>query len=180
MTNWRKLFSFDPKRIWTGSSDDFGILGKEDLKLYGEIAILGTESYPASQNNPYGYDTLLHKMPIMLGFTVPCFKMLDVFSVEAEWYGCTYPNNFEYKNQTQIFPIPCPSLSLGEHNYNSLDNWKWAVYAKKNFKSGLYMVGEIACDHVRNQTPIASSIDYEEALRTNRSWMWTIKAGYRF
>jgi hypothetical protein len=182
--------SFDPKRIFTGADDDFGIFGKEDLKLYGEIAILGVANYPAdtaikkrSSNFVYGYDTLLHKMPIMLGFDVPTFKLLDVFAAEVEWYGCTYPNSY-YVPAKDLIPQPetpdkySPGLDI--HNYHDLDNWKWAFYAKKSFKNGLYVVGQIACDHVRNETPIPKNVDREEALRSDRSWMWVLKAGCKF
>ena len=181
-------FSFDPKRIFNSSTDDFGILGKEDLKLYGEGAVLGVADYPASagtDNNTYGYDTLMHKMPLMLGFNFPAFKALDVLSAEFEWYGCTYPNSYEYKFESPIIPVPVRpekggSPLLDPHYYAVGDNWKWAVYAKKNFKSGVYLVGQIARDHIRNETPIASNIDREEALRTHKAWFWEIKAGYQF
>jgi len=180
-------FSFDPKRIFNPSTDDFGIFGSEDLKLYGEGAILGVADYPASAGssvNSYGYDTLMHKMPLMFGFNFPAFKVLDVLSAEFEWYGCTYPNCYEYKNESPIIPVPVRPDIVGSpieaNNYAVGDNWKWAVYAKKNFKSGVYLVGQVARDHIRNETPIASSIDREEALRTNQAWFWEIKAGYRF
>jgi hypothetical protein len=178
-------FSFDPKGFFGPFSDQDGILGKEDLKLYGEIAILGTENYPASigsSNNPFGYDTLLHKMPIMLGFNIPTFRLCDVFTAEVEWYGCTYSSGYEYKDQSQYLPTPIPQsqVYLDEHTYASLDNWKWAFYAKKSFKNGLYMVGQVACDHIRNETPVLSFVDLEEALRTDRSWWWVVKLGYRF
>jgi hypothetical protein len=49
--------SFDVKGI---IPMDF--LGKEDLKLYGELAILGLKNYPGF------YDNLSERMPVMLGF----------------------------------------------------------------------------------------------------------------
>jgi hypothetical protein len=180
-------FTFDPKRIFLPSESDLGIFGIEDLKLYGEIAILGVENYPSSigtpnNYNPYGYDTLLHKMPITLGLNLPTFKVLDVLTGEVEWYGCTYPSGYEYKDQAQYLPTPLPQnqVYLDAHDYASLDNWKWSIYAKKSFKNGLYMVGQIACDHVRNETPVLSFVDLEEALRTDRSWWWVFKLGYQF
>jgi hypothetical protein len=184
--------SFDPKRIFV-HSDDEGVLGPEDCKLYGEIAILGVENYPAStiiynigSTNPYGYDTLMHKMPIMVGFNFPTFRLLDVLTGEVEWYGCTYPDAYEYKGESpQIYPIPMqPGNQTGSpgdaHTYAALDNWKWAVYAKKTFKNGIFLVGQIATDHIRNETPIASSVDLLEALRTDRGYWWALKLGYKF
>jgi hypothetical protein len=182
-------FSFDPKRLFNTSTDDFGILGQEDLKIYGEGAILGVENYPASKistnPNPWGYDTLLHKIPLMAGFNIPAFKLLDVLTAEVEWYGCTYPNNDQYKGEQEPFPVPVsPSANSGvgvsAFNYAVTDNWKWAVYAKKSFKCGAYLVGQVARDHIRNETPLMSTVDREEALRALQAWFWEIKVGYQF
>jgi hypothetical protein len=182
-------FSFDPKRLFNTSTDDFGILGQEDLKIYGEGAILGVENYPASKistnPNPWGYDTLLHKIPLMAGFNIPTFKLLDVLTAEVEWYGCTYPNNDQYKGEQEPFPVPVsPSANSGvgvsDFNYAVTDNWKWAVYAKKSFKCGAYLVGQVARDHIRNETPLMSTVDREEALRALQAWFWEIKVGYQF
>jgi hypothetical protein len=162
------------------------IFGSEDLKLFGEIAILGVQNYPASvispnNPNPYGYDTLLQKIPIMFGINLPTFKLLDVLSAQAEWYDMQYPNNYQYKGMAQITPTPCPQTQgVSPTNYSNLDNWKWAIYAKKSFKNGLFIVGQVANDHIRNETPIAASVDFEDALRTDRSWWWALKLGYRF
>ncbi len=180
-------FSFDPKRIFCPECDNFAFLGNEGLKLYGEASILGVQDYPSSQDNPYGYDTLMHKLPIMLGVNLPSFDfgkftIFDVLTTELEYYGCTYPDNYQYKDQPIYQPVPVPSsqIFLGEHNYASLDNWKWAVYAKKTFKNGLFAVGQIACDHIRNESPVNNFYDCEEILRTNRSWWWVLKLGYNF
>jgi hypothetical protein len=179
--------SFDPKRLFSSSEDDFGIFGKEDFKIYGEGAILGVENYPAATgltSNPYGYDTLKHKIPVMFGFDIPAFKVLDVFAAEFEWYGCTYPNNNEFKGEQQPYPDPItPTVGtskLPDYNYSHSDNWKWAFYAKRSFKCGAYLVGQVARDHIRNETPIASTVDREEALRTVKAWFWVLKAGFRF
>jgi hypothetical protein len=173
--------SFDPKRLFLPSDEDLGIFGKEDLKLFAEAAILGLQNYPAGQNNIYGYDTLKNKMPIMFGFNVPAFNLLDVLSAQFEWYGCRYPNNYEYRQEVIFFPEPINHApSIDDHNYAFVDNWKWALYARKNFKSGCFVVGQVARDHIRNETALITALDYEESLRTVKSWFWEIKVGYRF
>jgi hypothetical protein len=178
--------SFDPKRIFLPSAEQLGVFGIEDLKIFGEITILGVKNYPVdvispNNPNPYGYDTLLQKIPIMFGLNIPTFKFLDVFSAQAEWYDCQYPNNYQFKGMAQITPTPCPQTSgVSPNNYSELDNLKWSLYAKKSFKNGLFIVGQVANDHIRNETPIAASVDFEDALRTDRSWWWALKLGYRF
>lgn len=176
-------FTLDFKGFTGAYSENSGIFGKEDLKLYGEMAILGVENYPSDPtNNPYGYDTLGHKIPITLGFNVPAFKFLDVLTAEVEWYGCTYPSTIQTKDELVYKPVPVPVNfnTVGPETYANLDNWKWSVYAKKSFKNGLYVVGQVACDHIRNESPVNVFYDSEEALRTNRSWWWALKIGYKF
>jgi hypothetical protein len=179
--------SFDPKRIFCPSCDDFTFLGKEGLKIYGEAAVLGWEDYPASQANPYGYDAFRNKTPRMVGINLPSFEfkkfsLFDVFTAELEYYGCMYPNNYQYKDQALYLPVPVPSSQTDQdpHTYATLDNWKWAFYAKKSFKNGFYAVGQIACDHIRNESPVNAFYDSEEMLRSCHSWWWVLKLGYQF
>jgi len=94
-------FMLDPKRFFNGTFVN-NILGKEDGKIYVEAAVLGLESYPASndygstkQDNLYGYDQLWQKIPVTMGFNVPTFRIFDVLSLEAEWYGCRYPDAYK-------------------------------------------------------------------------------------
>jgi hypothetical protein len=52
--------AFDPKQIF-GNGDGEGFLGKEDLKLYCEAAILGLKNYPI------WYENRADRMPVMFG-----------------------------------------------------------------------------------------------------------------
>lgn len=176
-------FSFDFKGFFGPTSRFVEITAKEDFKLYGEIAVLGVQNYPSSMaNNPYGYDTLMHKIPITLGFNVPTFKVFDVLTAEVEYYDCKYPSTIQTKDELVYKPVPVPQNfnTVSPYTYSNLDNWKWAFYAKKCFKNGLFMVGQVACDHIRNESPVNVFYDSEEALRTNRSWSWVLKLGYKF
>jgi len=170
-------FSLDPKRVFMRNGD-FGIFGDEDCKLYGEAAILGVVPYPSSTANPYGYDTLLQKMPIMLGFNVPAFKVLDALSVEVEYYQCPYANSFQTQARF-LYPLPDQG-TLGSLNYRTGDNVRWSVYARRSLKNGLVFVAQVARDHVRNESFFKQGIDREQALRDNRGLMWMVKAGYCF
>ncbi|HUI92953.1 MAG TPA: hypothetical protein VLX68_11960 [Chitinivibrionales bacterium] len=181
-------FSFDPKRFF-GSPDHFLFIGNEGLKLFGEAAILGVQSYPSSQDNPYGYDTLIHKVPIMLGINLPSFdfgsfSIFDVLSLQFEYYDCKYPNNYQYKDQSLWQPVPVPQgvayTTEPFSNYAHDDNLKWAVYAKKTFKNGLFAVAQVACDHIRNESPVNNFYDSEEVLRTKLSWWMVLKLGLLF
>jgi hypothetical protein len=181
---------FDPKQFFP-----LDIFGKEDGKLYAEAAILGLESYPrndsvtqlspstGSQKNYWGYDTLKNKVPVMFGFNIPTFKVLDVFAVEGEWYRCPYPNSYQYRlgpGAKQSYPVPDAPVHLDYANYNS-DNWKWSVYLKKTFfNEHLGLVLQLSRDHTRNETLINESYDYEEAMSLNKQWMWMAKVLAQF
>ncbi len=73
------MFSLDPKR-WL----PFEHMGPEDFKLYGEAAVLGVKNYGAF------YSDVWQRIPVMGGFNVPTFGVLDFLSVEVEWYGSHY------------------------------------------------------------------------------------------
>jgi hypothetical protein len=69
--------AFDPKPL-LGLG---GLLGPNDLVLYGEAALLGVKDYPVF------YDNWKQRMPVMVGFNLPVFKQLDVLALEVEYYG---------------------------------------------------------------------------------------------
>ena len=65
-------------------------------------------------------------------------------------------------------------------NYNK-DNWKWSVYFKKMiFNDHLGFVVQLARDHIRNETLIDESFDYEEALSKPNQWWWMAKIVAQF
>ncbi|MFC1585358.1 hypothetical protein ACFL5V_07415 [Fibrobacterota bacterium] len=81
-----------------------------DLILYGETAIIGLKNYGNT------YDKISERMPVMFGFNVPTFGLLDLLSLELEWYGCLYRNDLALVGNnnvvapwtTQDHPIPSP------------------------------------------------------------------------
>jgi hypothetical protein len=175
---------FDPKPFIP-----FDIFGKEDLKVYGEAAILGLENYPkndsinsynSTHNNIWGYDTLKNKIPIMFGINIPTFKLLDVFSFEGEWYGCPYPNNYATelgKGNLQSLPLP-DFYGRADRNYVIDDNWKWSFYAKKMFFNNRFgFILQVARDHMRLESLLdeAEYYDLEESLGLKSHWWWMTK-----
>ena len=85
--------SFDMKGLFPPSVS--GMFGREDLKLYGEAAILGLKNYKDSAAQSAYYDSLLWRLPVMIGFNVPTFRLLDVLSFELEYQDSPYPNSTE-------------------------------------------------------------------------------------
>jgi len=202
-------FAFDPKPLFGGSK----IFGPEDLKLYSEAIILGVKNYPASLDsnqstnqkpiNQFGYNKLMEKMPIMVGLNLPAFNLLDVLSVEAEYYGKKYVNRVPvFANSSNMIRLPVPydpNLNNGQPNgsnegnnygrsglytkstyYGGAAQWKWSVYAKKTLFNNFSIIAQAARDHSFAQTILPQNVDYEEMFIKDKQWYWMLKFGYVF
>ena len=77
-------YSFDPKRFIR--SDFFG---GQDLKIYGEAALLGVKNYPEALRSPIWYMSRLERIPVMIGFNWPV-NPLVVYT------GATVPEFISY------------------------------------------------------------------------------------
>lgn len=178
--------TFDPKRFIP-----LGCFGPEDLKIYSEATILGLENYPRNdsltsaptiKNNIWGYDTLLQKIPVVMGFNFPGFKVLDLISCEFEWYGCKYPSNLA--NAVRLggyYAYPIPAEYNKPLSFYTSDDWKWSVYIKKTFVNNhVGIILQFARDHLRFQHLLDEPKVYEEALVRPNHWWWTSKIFWAF
>jgi hypothetical protein len=170
--------TFDPKYFF-GSLKR--IFGSEDLHVYGEAAVLGVKNYPNTDTliNPDYYGDLSKRIPVMVGFNIPAFKILDVLSLEAEWYGCEYPDIYYRLNQQDgsIMPAPSTIAASQQHDY-VLDNWKWSVYARKTFMNSFCITAQAARDHLRHRIVSELYNDEEGLLRTPGDWYWMLKISF--
>jgi hypothetical protein len=169
---------FDPKQFF-----DLPFLGKNDGIIYAEAAILGLKNYPASDSsnltsNIYGYNNLLEKMPIMFGCNIPTFKLLDVLSIEGEWFGSKYKDSYEGNMSRKPAPTRPMDFEKDEDYLN--DNWKWAIFAKKTMFKGLSLIGLVGRDHLRTETYIGQYRDYEATLVLPGQWYWMLKVKSSF
>lgn len=166
-----------------GFLSDF--FGAEGLKFYTEMAFLGIEEYPADEvNNPYGYMSLKEKRPVLLGFTIPMWKVLDVFAVEFEHFDSPYPNSY---NEIMAHNLPTPfQINQNDLVYDSTayrnDRWKFCVYAKKNIGQHVGLIFQASRDHQGWETDPLNwkNRDYEEAFVKWNEWSWHFKTEYRF
>ena len=93
---------FDPKPLFGNP----GILGSEDLKIYGEVALLGLDNSKAYTDI---YGDYKHRMPVMLGINIPAFRLLDQLSLEVEWYGAKYRDDLQrFQTGRDFYPSPLP------------------------------------------------------------------------
>jgi hypothetical protein len=179
--------SIDP--FGTVRHDDGSILGsiagENGGKIYGEIAIIGLENYPANVDNPSGYDKLAEKMPYMFGITIPAWKLFDVLSLEFEHYPNPNPNSAAYVVRDGS-PMPwltnvSAAYDTGSATYKP--RWYWTLYMKKQIIKNFSIVCQIGRDHQRWEMPMnyqTFSYDYEEALVKNNEWGWRIKTILNF
>jgi hypothetical protein len=93
------FFRFDPKSFLP----DLGF-GKDDMLFYGEVGLLGVKNYKGI------YDNRFQRMPVMGGFNIPAFGLLDNLSLEVEYYSSPYKNDLT-ELQTEMSPTPVSNRS---------------------------------------------------------------------
>lgn len=133
------------------------LLGPDDLTFYAEAALLGWKNYP------YYYENRLRRIPFMVGFNLPAFKLFDVLAVEVEYRKPEFLNSSRASYGESALPVPyIVPLSSNETYAASLARYKtqqdslmegvglhWSVYARRTLIPGLALVGQAASDHTR-------------------------------
>lgn len=171
---------FDPKALFPETAKER--MGKEDLKVYAEIAILGTRSFTTYKHymdpntgltdttrvvldsSKNYYDDIGKRIPIMFGFNLPVFKVLDYLSAEFEWYGWPYPNSTGYVVEFRTLnPQPTPDKENSKRTYE-LDNWKYSINFKKTVVNGFSLIGQFSRDHSRHDYFYKGYLDLSEAM----------------
>jgi hypothetical protein len=173
-------FEFDPKAL-LGLG---GGLGPEDLKLYGEAALMGL-SFDKAHKAVYG--GVSQRMPMMAGFNFPAFGYLDHLSLEVEWYGAKFRDD-TWRMQPDIdrpeSPIPYdlhgPDDTSSAVRTYPRDNLKWALHAAKTIQGHFKVSGQIANDHFRPGGIANTPATYEVATSTLSDWYWMAKIAYFF
>jgi hypothetical protein len=137
-------FSYDPK----------GLLGLEeslnppDMRIFAEAAVLGVKDHP------FYYPDIAKRIPIMFGMNLPTFKLLDLLSVQGEYFDALWTNNidavFEFQRPVPYHkdydPANGPELTARQAKR---DSWHWSVLAKKEVIKGANFYLQVANDHLR-------------------------------
>jgi hypothetical protein len=132
------------------------VAGPQDLKVFGEVALLGVKDYP------FYYEKKTERMPVMFGINAPTFRMLDLLSFQMEYYNSPFPNSIENAYRYQMPTLPFvnsgPSGTISEQDPNlfkrdldevTKDNWKWSLLARKTVARGLTIYAQAANDNQR-------------------------------
>jgi hypothetical protein len=112
----------------------FGLqsMGDHDLELYGEAGIIGLKNYGSV------YKNRSERIPMMLGFNIPTFGLLNYLSIEVEYYGAKFRSDYSKigafnslyvrginpssPNNPLSQPSPIP-VSYKDFGIDSLGNW---------------------------------------------------------
>jgi hypothetical protein len=154
---------FDPKAFFPHR-----ILGQEDLKIFGEMAILGVRNYPGD------YTNMWQRIPLMFGVNFPAFKLFDVIAVQGEYFRSPYANSY-YTVMQRL--VPRPEIEATRYGNN---DWKWSVYASRKLFGGLSIIGQVANDHTEVDVAREEDAEYQETMRGNGMWCWMLKMKFEF
>jgi len=172
--------NLDPKKLLGEGIQE--MLGENDGRVYFEAAMLGTKDptlcFPVDSILP---KSLFRRLPILFGFNLPTFKILDYLSLELEYLDYPYAN--DWWGGIIGAPTPKPSRpsntdSVWVENYRTKDNLKWSLQFKKSI-SKFDLIGIFANDHRFYETFNAEvQAVTEQTLRTGDDWHWYIKLQY--
>ena len=206
----------DPCGILRGDKESAigQLFGENGGKIYGEIAVIGLKNYPASfvksstdprdALNQWGYSKISERMPWMVGFNIPLWKILDVCAFELEKYPAPYPNDYFQVLMESGLPVPTwyhvyrdnirivQNPSSGGYDtipwkmaYDSAayqNRWYWSLYMKKKIAEHFSLLGQISRDHMRWDINLGNKLNYdtEEALVLPGEWSWRFGALLEF
>ena len=165
--------NFDPKMFFRNVK----IFGQNDLELYGEVAVLGCKNYvnmdTSGDRTLHPYEHLSERIPRMIGFNFPTFKVLDVLSLEIQAWDNPWAN--EYNTVRRIY-LPDRYQANGWDD-RANDNFKWSVYLKKTFLGHFSIIAAVAFDNLLDidETDYEPKADYEETYRYPGDWYWRFK-----
>jgi hypothetical protein len=166
-------FAFDPKVFLP----NVNIFGNNDLRLYGEACILGVANIINEDTSKsilkHPYEKIWQRIPWMIGFNLPTFKILDVFSIELQYWNNPFAN--EFYNVRRIFePSHYEENGWG---IRKNENFKWCIYLKKTFLERFSVILAFARDNLLDidESDYEPIIDYEETYRYPGDWYWRFK-----
>lgn len=169
--------TLDPKKFLGGE----GFLGPQDLKIYGEVALLGVKNYPVF------YKKRSERMPMMAGINLPAFGLLDLFAVQVEIFKSPWLNNTAQVAKRGIniphFPLTSDSL-LSDKAYNDMttkDDFKWSVLIQKKLGNHITLSGQAASDHMKlvsSRYFYGPQFDHNEITTSGDHWYYMLQIGW--
>ncbi len=158
--------AIDPKVFLP--SEIASLFGPEDGKLYSESAILGVKDYGADYSNVW------QRNPRMVGFNFPAFKVLDVLSIELEYFNSPYAEDLSGSIGSSAEPNPPNNLVKNQ----PVD---WSIFARKTVVKGMSIRGLMGKDHYLGYQIDNLGNPFGSALMTGHgTWHYNVKVQYEF
>jgi len=157
-------------------------LSDKDLDLYFEASLLGIKNYPVF------YESATNRLPIMAGFNLPTFKVLDIFAIQVEYYNSKFINStYSLGQRNHAVPYtPAGSSNLfSETEYMDVtdkDNLSWSFLATKSIYHTFSISAQVARDHMRTVGTnwfYGSRQEPNEILSTSKDWYWMLQFGWK-
>lgn len=155
-----------------------------DFKIYAEWALLGVE------NQPFYYDHISERMPIMAGINIPTFGVLNKLTVETEYHKSRFPNSI---NAPYYYNLPLPLNAVtGEEsnpaNYSDAavaaspksfarDDWHWSVYSSRHVYESITLYAQVANDNLRLIDPEGKPSDHPLTIRP-KDWYYLVRLDF--
>jgi hypothetical protein len=155
------------------------VFGPDDLRLYAEGAILGVKNYP------FYYEKISERMPLMAGFNLPGFKVLDLVSLQVEYLNSPYLNSYYELVRTNSAIPTAPQgsdVNRSAESYADItkdDNLSWSLLIKKNIGGAAYVSGQLARDHLRTVSiDTWTAPEPNDVLGRTKDWYWMLQFGF--
>jgi hypothetical protein len=114
---------------------------KEALVVYGEVALLGTQS------DTLYYNDIMERVPMMAGLTLPTGGILSSLAVEVEYFRNPYGDKrYEVRYATTPLPVLDDYSVIPDY---TKDDWRWSVQAHRALNPWLDIKVRVASDHLR-------------------------------
>lgn len=170
-------FALDPKAALGGLS---GLFGPGELIVYGEAAVIGLKSYELI------YRDIRERIPVMAGFNLPTFRLLDELALEVEYFDSPYMPDYA---KIMEFSSPIPRSPYWNRSATDTaarpydvagDNWKWSLYASKVLAGHVKISAQAASDHFRIGSQQPWFPTYDETFSHWKDWYFMGKLTFFF
>jgi len=140
------------------------------FKVFTEVAVLGVE------NQPYYFENISERIPVMVGVSIPTFGILDALTLQAEYLKNPYPdNNFsQFSNSLPQPSIPADYSTRKAGGQYEEDDLKWSVHMKKTVVAGLEIYLQVANDHFRVQD-VNAQPSFMPLTQTASDWYYMLR-----
>jgi hypothetical protein len=171
--------TFQAVKLMGRASLDLGVLldlpgSTGPFKVFGEVAVLGVK------NQPYYYENILERMPVMLGVSLPTFGILDLLTLQIEYLKSPYPDN-NFSQFSNNLPQPAfPGDNPGEYDVRlengqyDKDDLKWSAFLKKTVVPGLEIYLQVANDHFRVQD-VTAQPSFMPLTQESSDWYYMLR-----